>query len=294
VKAVVCSFLTLALLANPSNSTFASLQNQENAGRQEAPPLDIANFTVEQTFQSNFTAGHGYDPKYQFNNCTNTWHNEIDAARRTQLNDNWYLRIGIDAARYDFGDNRSEAPNILQSYAMQLGLECFQKGELGFIVQSNPGLYFSHQLDRRDFDAPTKIELFHPVVNDQFYLVCGARLSLQSNYPILPIAGVLWHIDSKCDLQAYLPAPRLVYHYRDALDLWVGGEITGSSFRYDNTGKVDYYEIRTGTGMDYSLNKILTVNFAIGLTVVRNFVLPHSTEETYPTPYAKLALNMAF
>lgn len=284
-------FLSLLLGASFSLSAFAFTPLREEGGT--TPSLDVVTFTVDQTFQSNFRQGHGYDPNYQFNNCTNTWHYEVDAARRIPLSDAWYLRVGVDVNRYDFGDNRSMAPNNLQSYAMQLGLESYEGGELRFALRTDPGLYFSHKLDGRDFDAPTTVRVFFPMEGG-YSLMGGVRLSMQSNYPVLPIVGVLCRLSPRWDLQACLPSPRLIYNYSPALKLWGGGEITGGSFRYDNQGKVDYYEVRTGLGLGYGLNPTSFLQLDGGAALIRNYALRHVTEETRPAPYLKLSLNMAF
>jgi hypothetical protein len=297
MKTIAASFCALALSAAVAGNAWAASYDQGKVAILPAPaaPLfDTANFTVDQTFQSTFKAGHGYNSHYEFNNVTNTWHYEVDAQRRIPLDDGSSLRLGIDAHRYDFGDNRSKAPNILQSYAVRIGWDSFEEGQPGFSVQSDPGLYFSHKLDVRDFDAPTTAKVFLPTQDPSFFWVGGARVSLQSNYPILPLAGMLWHIDPMWDLEAFLPAPRLVCHYSQALTFQAGGEITGGSFRYDNRGKADYYEVRTGLGMNYKLGDLWALNLDTGAALQRNYKLRNSTEETKPAPYSRLTLNMLF
>jgi hypothetical protein len=111
----------------------------------------------------------------------------------------------------------------------------------------------------------------------------------------MPLGGILWHISPKWDLQAYLPAPRLVYNWTDALKVWAGGSLTGSSFRMNGeVRKVDYYEIRVGGGAEYKINKIFSVGLDAGCAVARNFKVPHMTLETKPAPYVSVALNAAF
>src|SRR5439155_4849818 len=86
-------------------------------------PLDEMRAEVTQTFQSDFKRGHGFDPNEKSNNNTNTWHFEFEYDHRVSLNESWYLRLGLDVNRYDFGNNRSVAPNSLQSYAAVIALE---------------------------------------------------------------------------------------------------------------------------------------------------------------------------
>ena len=284
----------LLLVCHPLARGGISAVQDPISPEQETAPQYHVRFAVDQTFQSNFKPGHGYDARFTDNNCTNTWRNAFEATRRVPLNGGWYCQYGIAATSYDFGDNRSDAPNKLQFYAAQLGLEYWRNGEQTFAIRTSPGLYFSHKLDGRDFDAPTLIQTFYPTQAEGVFLVGGARLSMQSHYPVLPLAGVLWHISPAWDLQAYLPAPRLVYHCSPACKLWLGGEITGGSFRYDDRGKVDYYEVRTGAGVSYQLNRICSLDFDAGAAWVRHFKLSGTTQETEMAPYMKLALNTAF
>ncbi len=285
--------LFVGFLAQFPISGFAGYPAQGILQNQPAPALNEVNFLVDQTFQSSFKDGHGYNPAYQFNNVTNTWHYDVNAARWFPLGDGWRFKGGFEAARYDFGDNRSIAPNILQSYAAVLGWEHSTGGRVDFSLKTSPGLYFSHRLDGRDLDVPTVGTFFYPV-SREVSLMAGARLAMQSHYPVIPLAGVLWHIDENWDLQACLPDPRLIYHYSDRLEFWSGGDLTGGSFRYDDHGKVDYYELRTGAGMDYQINRNLNAKLETGCALVRNYRLSHYTAETQPAPYLTASLGAVF
>lgn len=265
-------------------------------------PLNIINLLGEQTFQSDFKHGAGFDEDADGNNKTNTWHYAIEAARRFQLNDHWYFRLGIDATRYDFGDNRSIAPNTLQGYGLELALEYFQHGKVGFFIQTKPGLYFSHDITGQDFDAPTNVAFAYPLFEEKVFLIAGVHVCARvSNYPILPIGGVLWHINDRWDLQAYLPNPRFVYQYSDSLQVWGGAEFTGGSFLSDSSydksisrKPVDYYEVRVGAGVAYKLCKASTLDLSAGEALVRNWRRGDETVKTDPAPYLNLAINTEF
>ena len=45
---------------------------------------------------------------------------------------------------------------------------------------------------------------------------------------------MLWHINDKWDLRAYLPNPRLVYMASENLEFYAGGEIVGNAYKTDN------------------------------------------------------------
>ena len=275
-------------------------------------PLNIINTTVNQTFQSNFERHHGRDPKantvreLRSNNNTNTWSYEVELARRVPLtkNNDWFLRLGVDVNRYDFGDNRSLAPNTLQSYAAEIGLEYFRKGQLGFFILSKPGLYFSHNINTGGFDFPTTIALAYPVVDGKFYIIGGVYTSMLTEYPVLPVGGVLWHINDQWDLQAYLPRPRIVYKASKKLDLFAGGEVVGGAFVMDSNNSqpkisrttVEYYELRVGAGFAYHPSKAVTIDLSGGYALERkwDFTRVNEYAATRPAPYTTLRVNFEF
>ncbi|MEA3188186.1 MAG: hypothetical protein QOD99_2016, partial [Chthoniobacter sp.] len=221
---------------------------------------------------------------------------------RVPINGGWYLRLGVYVTRYDFGNNRSVAPNTLNGFAGVVALDYFTAdGERAFFIESKPGVYIAHDLDTGAFDAPTNIVMAYPLVEGKFYLIGGVTIGILREYPVLPIGGVLWHISDKWDLRAYLPEPKLVYKYSDRLELWGGGELTGGAFRNDsrvderakslNGTPVEYYEIRGGGGFRYYVSDRFTIDFAAGWAFVRkfDFYRANVTQETDGAPYVKLA-----
>jgi len=300
LNTVVTTVFTLFFAGSLPALAGVSFKETAPAMRDEVPADEI-NLKLEQTFQSDFEQGHGYSEKHPGdNNNTNTWHYEVEAARRVELTDHWYLKLGIDWERFDFGDNRSLAPNTLQSYAAVIALEYWQHGQIGFFIESKPGLYFAHELSGDAFDAPTNVALAYPIVDDTFYIIGGITASRFREYPVLPIGGVLWHINEKWDLRAYLPEPKLVYKTSEHLELWGGGEIAGSQFRNDSfvgvqssvsKQPVEYYELRAGGGLYWTGWKWLRLEFAAGYAFERKFVFYDTNvpdQETKGAPYVKL------
>lgn len=264
-------------------------------------PLDIFRAEVTQTFQSDFQRGHGYKPDEKSNNNTNTWHYELELAHRMRLEGNWYLKLGVSASRYDFGNNRSLAPNTLNGYAGVIALEYFtDDGERAFFVESKPGVYFAHELKTQDFDVPTNIALAYPIMPGKVFLIGGVTVGILREYPVLPIGGVLWHINDKWDLRAYLPDPKLVYKISDKVEVWGGGEFVGGAFMNDsrtdqralalNNTPVEYYEIRGGFGMRVAAWNHVNIDFAGGWAFVRKFDFYRAdiTQSTNGAPYLRL------
>ncbi len=269
-------------------------------------PINELRVQGDQTFQSEFKKHKGRSEHEKSNDNTNTWHYDVELTHRIPLSGNWYLKLGIEWNRYDFGNNRSLAPNTLSSYAGVIALEYWVGKNMGFFIESKPGLYVAHDIRYDAFDAPTNIVLAYPVVQDKFYLIGGVTMSLLREYPVLPIAGVLWHINEKWDLRAYLPEPKLVYKISDDWEIWGGGEIYGGSFRNDsrtdegaknlNHTPVEYYELRAGGGVHYFGWKWMEVEFTAGYAFARkfDFYRPDIIQETQGAPYIRLAATFPF
>jgi hypothetical protein len=287
--------------------TFAGLIpefKQTQAGLREEPPAELFKAEVDQTFQSEFKSGHGRAPgDDRPNNNTNTWHYEIAYSHRTFLAGHWYLRLGFDLNRYDFGDNRSFAPTTLQSYAAVIALEYFVGKDIGFFIRSEPGLYFASDLNGKAFDAPTDIVLIYPLIPKEMYLIGGVSLSLLRSYPVLPVGGILWHINEQWDLRGYVPDPRIVYKSSDKLELWAGGEIVGGGFRADgsnhrelNGTTVTYDELRAGAGLTWTGWKPVAIDFGAGWAFLRKFDFNRADEHasTEGAPYVRLTATVDF
>ena len=297
----------LLALAFLSANAFADTRpefRQTTAVALNEPPHDVITMDVEQTFQSDFKSGLGRSAgDDRNNNNTNTWHYEIAYAHRFPVKDQWYLRVGFNLNRFDFGDNRSFAPNTLQSYAAVIALEFFVGGDVGFFIETQPGFYFSHDLNADSFDAPTNIVAAYPLVENKLYLVGGVSLSLLRSYPVIPVGGVIWHINDLWDLRACVPDPRIVYKYSKALELWAGGEIVGGGYRVDSSDQpglsgttVTYDELRVGGGFTFSGWKPLTIDFGAGWAYQRKFDFNRADQsaETEGAPYVRLTASAQF
>lgn len=294
------------LLAGPEFAWGGPIEFKQTAPTVREVPLEVFSAEVTQTFQSDFKHGHGFKPDEKSNNNTNTWRYEIELAKRVRLDEHWYLKMGISATRYDFGNNRSLAPNTLQGYAGVIALEYFtDDGERGFFIESKPGLYYAHDLKVADIDVPTNIAVAYPVA-PKVDLIGGVTIGILREYPVLPIGGVLWHIDDHWDLRAYVPEPKLVYKFSDKLEVWGGGEFVGGAFTNDsrtdqralalNGTPVDYYELRAGVGMHLAEWKGVGIDFAGGWAFVRkfDFYRANITQSTNGAPYLRLAGTWEF
>ena len=242
-------------------------------------------------------------------------HNDVEAVRRIPLDfltwpnvqcGQWFLRVGADYERFDFSiHNETRLPDTLQSASGDLALEYRVNGKIAFLVETRPGVYFQQKVNSGSFDAPTNVAGVYPIFGgDKFYVVAGATISGLSRYPVLPIGGILWHINDKWDLRAYLPDPRLVYEVCDNVELWAGGELVGGNYKTDNRpvspekisgGVITYDEARAGAGVTWKANPF-TFEFGAGYTVQSEFNYSRAGEsfDTHPAPYVRLTARLDF
>jgi hypothetical protein len=242
-------------------------------------------------------------------------HNNFEFDQRVPINfltwpnvqcGQWFLRLGADYERFDFSiHNETRLPDTLQSASGILALDYLVNDRTAFMIETRPGIYFQQKPNSGSVDYPTTLISVLPFFNsDKFYVLGGVVVSGLLRYPVLPIGGVLWHINDKWDLRGYLPDPRLVYQASNTLEYYVGGELAGGAYKTDNRrvkpakisgAPVTYDEIRAGAGITWKA-KPLTLEFAAGYTVQSEFDYSRAGEsfDTHPAPYVRLTARLDF
>jgi hypothetical protein len=289
----------------------ATISSADNKAPQplECPqePLDTVIATSDYGFHQDMKRGSGN---------LEVEHNNIEFDRRIPIDlftwpnyqcGQWFLRLGADYERFDFSiHNESRLPDTLQSAAGIIALDYLVNDQTAITIETRPGIYFQHKINSGSFDAPTNIAVAYPVFGgDKFYVIGGVTVSGLSRYPVFPIGGLLWHINDKWDLRAYLPNPRLVYTCCDNLEFYIGGELIGGAYKTDNRsyvvpekisgGVLTYDEIRAGAGVTWKA-KPLTVDFGAGYTVQSEFDYSRAGEsfDTHPAPYVGMTARLDF
>lgn len=242
-------------------------------------------------------------------------HNNFEIDRRIPLDflswpnvqcGQWFLRLGADYERFDFSiHDETRLPDTLQSAAGIIGLEYLVNDKTAILIETRPGVYFQERANSGAFDSPTNLAVVIPVHDDTFYIIGGVTVSALAEYPVFPIGGILWHINDKWDLRAYLPDPRLVYQCSDNLEFFAGGELVGGAYKTDNRvlspeklsggAVITYDEARVGAGITWKA-KPLTLEFAAGYTVQSQFDYSRADEtfSAHPAPYVRLTARLDF
>ncbi len=266
----------------------------------EPTPLDIFFYEQAYVFESDLNHGGSFGQQDELQTS-------FEYGHRIRLRGNFYLHLGIAYDRYDFGSTGAPVPNHLQDLAGVFGIDYMHGKDVGAFFQVRPGFYFQNDINISSFDVPITLGTIFIIKEDTFYIFAGARASfLYGGFPVLPLAGIVWIPSDKVRLMALLPEPRLIYSPNKKLDLWIGGELAGGSFRTDrNEGiqpgklrgaQVDFADYRAGVGLNYALSEQISVNLGAGFSIQRNFNFDRAGEtyRTDPSPYLRLKMSAEF
>lgn len=233
------------------------------------------------------------------------YESRFTAFHRLAFSDRWYFKLGANYHRFDFSTSEAPLDTTLQGIAAIVGIEYVVNGQVGFFIESRPGVYFSDSISGDAFDAPTVAAVAFPVKGNSFFLVAGVSYTGFGNYPVLPVVGFKWIISPEWTLSAYLPEPKLIYSPNDTISFWAGGELTGGSYRTgEHSGgpdKIDhalvnYVELRAGGGVHYQVCSGFKIEAAAGYVFSRRFDY-YRAGDAYGlegAPYVKLGARAEF
>jgi len=296
--AAACFSLVVTILAQAGTET--SDQSTATAEQAAAVPLDIFKFESGYDFESDLNHGgsRGQQDEIQ---------NEIEYGHRIQITGNYYLHLGLSYDRYDFGSTNSPVPNHLQAAAAVLGIDYMHGADVGAFLEIRPGFYFQNDVGSSSFDVPISVARIFVLREDQLYLFAGVHAAfLHGNLPVVPLLGVIWIPNDKLRLMALPPDPRLIYSPTKKLDLWIGGEFVGGSFRTDQNdnlqpvklrgAQIDFTDYRVGVGLSYELTSQILLDLGAGCSIEREFHFARAGEtyRTDPSPYIRLQLTAPF
>ena len=304
-------FLILTILFFACAAVRAELESSASA-EMELGSYDEAKTDTEKVPLDMFETETGYDFETDLNHGgkvgrQDAWQNEIEYAHRFLVSGNWYLRAGVAYNRFDFGNTPAPVPIHLQSGAFVIGIDYMKGKDLGAFIQFKPGFYTEEHIGLAAFDCPITVARFFVLQEHKLYLLVGANGSfLRGSWPVIPVAGLVWVPCDKWRLMGVPPEPRLVYSPNDKLELWIGGEFVGGSFRTDHQNDimpaklsgavVDYSDYRAGVGLRYSLNDHIDLDLGGGCSVQRDFNFERADQyfRTDPAPYVRFEFKAKF
>jgi opacity protein-like surface antigen len=303
MKTFRCSLLFLAGLIFCSQTWAASIKDEvESVGdeKPEAVSRDLFDLESSYVFESDLHRGGSFGDQYA------AW-NSFEYGHRFLLNGNLYLHLGISYNRFDFGSTGAPVPDHLQGVSGTIAFEYMHGNDIGAFLQVQPGFYTENDFGSSSFDAPITLGRIFVLQADKLYAFVGANAAfLRGRYPVIPIAGLIWLPNERLRFLAILPEPRIIYSLGNKWDIWVGGQLTGGSFRTDrddsivphklSNAQVDYSDYRVGAGLIYSPCDAIMMDLGTGYSLQRKFDFYRAgmTFKTDPAPYFRLEFKAKF
>lgn len=294
------AFTLLALLAcSPlfAQEAFKSVQSAPAA--EEKTATDLFRIDSSYVFKSDLDNHGSFGDQGVLQNA-------FQYSHRFLLGGKLYLRAGIALERFDFTSTSAPVPNHLQSLAGLISLEYVVGNDIGAFIQVNPGFYTENTFDEDSFDYPITLGRVFILQPDHLYLFVGANAAfLRGEYPVLPLAGLVYK-SAPWNVYAVVPEPRVTYSPNKSLDLYLGGQLVGGSYRTDandgilphklSNAQVDYSEYRGGVGVDFHPSDAISLNIGGGYSFLRRVNFDRAGEEydADPAPYVRLTFRAEF
>ena len=267
----------------------------------EKPALDLFNLDASYVFESQISSGSTNFGKQD------AFQTSIDYAHRFHLAGPLYLRAGVSYSRFEFGQTLAPVPDHLQSLAGIIGIDYMVGKDLGAFLQLRPGFYTDRTFDLDSFDMPITLGRLWILQEKKLYLLTGVNYAfLRGQYPVLPLVGLIWYPNDQWKVLAILPEPRVTYMPNKNLGFWLGGQLTGGSYRTEESATilprrmsnaaVDYSEYRAGVGVDFKCGDNVTLTVAGGYAIQRKFDFDRAGFEykADPAPYVRAMVKAEF
>lgn len=237
--------------------------------------------------------------------------NTFEYGHRFHLFDRVYLKLGVDYERFDFGKTNAPLPTTLSALRGEINFEYIVKGNVAAFVNFNPGVYYANsKVSLGSVDLNTAVGSLFPVpFLKNVYGLFGLEFSILAHYPVQPFGGLVWLINDHLRLQAVPQEPRLIYTVNKQLDFFVGGEVSGTSFKRNSDddarpqfkrfskGVVDFSEERVGAGLTYTPIETVDIDLSGGWDIQRSFNYYRGDSKRFVTdgaPYVKLEVSANF
>src|SRR3954452_11803950 len=231
----------------------------------------------------------------------------FEYSHRFHITGKLVFRAGVQYERFDFGRSSAPVPNHLQNLNALLSLEYVYGNDIAAFLQVRPGFYAQNDFNESSFDCPITLGRIFMTPVDKLYVLLGVIAAfLRGEFPVFPLVGVIYRPNAQWMLCGVLPEPHVQYSFTKKLDLWLGGQFVGGSYRTDqNDGiiprklsgaQVDYTEYRAGLGLDFHPSDRVSLNVGAGCAVLRRINFDRAGEEfdADPAPYARLMFKAEF
>ena len=290
----------LSVSLAPGQDAFKETRAVVSTDSSEPTARDLINLESSYVFESNLDNDHSFGDQAVLQNA-------IEYSHRFLLSGKIFLRLGVAYERLDFSSTSAPVPNHLQSLAAIVSLEYMVGNDVGMFLSVRPGFYTEDEFRQESFDYPITLGRIFVLQEDRLYLFVGVNAAfLRGEYPILPLAGLIWKPSQEWNLYAVVPEPRVTYSPSKNLSFWAGGQLVGSSFRTDrhdnivphklSNAQVDYSEYRAGLGIEFHPCDQISLNLGGGYSLLRRVNFDRAGEEfdADPAPYVRVGVRAEF
>jgi hypothetical protein len=302
MKSIRVFFISLFLGAAASAiAGTATFEAQPTPTPEEANSLNLFDYEMDYTFNSNFYDDHG-----KFGNGSSVY-NDFSYAHRFLITGKWYFRAGVEYERFDFDGTDNGLPDHLQTIHALLALEYVVHDHAGAGIEIDPGPYFQSDINSDSIDVPWKAFVTFPLKKDKIFGVIGVGGSIYSNPIVAPGGGLIWLFTDHFRLEGVFPKPALVYNPTDDWEFRIFGNLFYESYRTDDVitpqrklqvhnAVVQYSEDRAGIQASYSGFKPFEITLGGGVTVRRDFDFfrAEASAKTRPAPFVKVEIEAKF
>jgi len=256
--------------------------------------------TWSATLESDYTFGSRFKDNGAFGSQSE-FHYSIQASRRINLGDSWFLKIGFAEEQFQFSRSNSSIPYSLTKIAGQIGIGSALTDSLSWEADVAPGVYFTRDhITANSFDAPAVL-LGHWQVNPHLTLSLGVGGRYLNQDHVLPVGGLRWDISDRWTLNAGFPKTRLSYAITPETNIYVGGEILDGGFRNGptddrrtNNAVLSYSEERLAGGLVFKLIRGVQLDCSSGFNFQREFNYFHAGPvfRTKGAPFLETQLHL--
>jgi hypothetical protein len=237
--------------------------------------------------------------------------NSINFVVSDQIKDSLILRMGLDWSRYAFDSQNPFAPipDVVNALDLQVGADVQLSSALLMRMEIHPGFYGTFDdIGFRDINIPFVAGLSYFVSAD-FIVTLGVSVDINSQLPVIPAVGVYWKLSDRWTIDGVAPRPQLQYRLSDKVTLFAGADVRETTFRMDdrfgsargtpvlNSAILDYWEIRGGGGLTWSVYKSLKLDMEAGFVPYRRFDYYRADVKAVASdwfPYVRVGLSTKF
>jgi hypothetical protein len=292
---ILCA--SLLLVASAPGGERTALQSSPGTDANHAgTPLWSFDLDSDYTFGSSIQKYANFGPQAGY-------HYEIEVLRDVPLFDKYSLQFGLDTERFAFSRSNNLFPYAMTSVAAEVAVSYWDGDEFFPLIKIEPGVFYTRDyITENSFDIPVRVA-FGLKVQKDVHLVLGFSADYFQEIPIFPVAGFNWQINDKLNLRAIFPEPRFSYTPNDTVEFFLAGQYSGGNYRNGPTNDprtskalLEYTEIRTETGISYTLKKGVSIEATAGWTFQRefNYFRVGPDIKTRGSPYIQLETTFHF